>query len=611
MKYTDLSKQIIENVGGVDNIVGVEHCSTRLRINLLDKSKANVASLEALPKVMKVINTAQCQIVIGGDVIEVYDAFIKEAGTLNLSELSGSQTSSKSEWLLDFVVGIFQPLVPAIAGAGVLKSLLLLLNVLGWLTADNSLYVVLSLISDATFFFLPVMVAITASRKLKSNTLVAVAAVGFLVLPQTTAMVAEGLVLFGMTVTPIAYNAQVFPAILSVIVLAFLEKQLNKVTPKSIRVFFVPMVALAITVPLTLLFLGPFGYNVGVVITNIIVATYEKIGFLALAVLGAILPYMIATGMHKAMIPYAVTIMGEVGYEALYLPASLAHNISEAGACFAIAIKTKDTELKSTAISSGISALMGITEPALYGVTLQNKKVMMGVSLSGAVGGLFLGLFSVQAFALVGPGLASITMFVDTNNPINLWYALLGALLSLVVSFAVVLLVWKDDHQQDVSLQASVISNLIDEISSPIAGTIFPLTDVDDIMFSSKAVGDGFAVTPLEGNVYAPCDGVVSMLFRTKHAIGIQTENNTELLIHIGIDTVQLDGKYFETFVEQGDKVKKGDLLISIDRDALLDEGYDLTTSVVVTNLEEIKIESIEYGNLDFKQTVLTTRGSI
>lgn len=604
MDYKKIANEILDLIGGSKNVSTLEHCSTRLRFGLVDKSVVNVEKIKKIKGVMGVVDGSQFQIVIGNNVVEVYDELLK------ICPVTGNQVAETKKddrkWgakLLEFVISVFQPLVPAIAGAGVLKSVLLLLSMFGLLASDSTVYTALAAISDATFYFLPIMVAVTTANTLKSNRLVAIAAVGYLLLPATTAALADGMTLFGFAVKNITYSSQVFPAILCVIFLSLMERGFNKISPKAIRIFFVPMMSLAITIPVTLLVLGPLGYNIGTLFTAVILALYGKLGFVALGLLAAILPFMIVTGMHKTLLPYAITTYGQLGYEALYMPASLAHNISESGACFAVALKSKDGDLKQTALSAGISALMGITEPALYGVTLQNKKAMMGVVLSGAISGMLMGLFVVKAFIIVGPGLASMSMFVDAANGSNFMYACIGFAVALLGSFIITFVSWKDSDS-DVEEDASDVEELTEEekevniLVSPLNGEAVDLSTVSDEMFASKTLGDGIAIVPKDGKLYAPCDAEVVMLFETKHAIGLRTSNGAEILIHIGVNTVSMEGVGFTAFVKQNDKVKEGDLLIEFDLDAIKEKKLDPTVMVVNSNSTSYKVLNQSYGDV-------------
>lgn len=608
MDYKKSAQEILDAVGGKENVAHLEHCSTRLRFTLADKSQVNIDDLEKVPGVLKALNRAQCQVVVGNNVVEVYDEVINLIGKDHKAKTVTSSKESFGKQFMQFVISIFQPLVPAIAGAGVLKSLLLLLSTLSILPKDDSLYRILIAISDASFYFLPIMVAVTTANALKSNRLVAVGAVGFLLLPQITTMISEGISLFGFQIPVIAYNAQVFPAILMVSFLALLERGFNKISPKSIRIFFVPMMSLAITIPVTLLILGPLGFYAGQLMTSVILAIYGQIGFLAVAILAAILPFMIATGMHKALLPYAVSFIGEFGYEVLYMSASLAHNISEAGACFGVALKTKDVELRSASISAGISALMGITEPALYGVVLQNKRALYGVILGGSIGGTFLGLLAVKAFVLVGPGLASMTMFVDAANSMNLWYAVAGFAVSFIVSIVTVMIIWKDATSGEVLHENEAVQ---ETVTSPFVGDAVEITSVNDELIALKTLGDGLAIIPQNGEIYAPVDGEVVMVFDTKHSIGFKSLGGVELLMHIGIDTVNLNGKGFDIFVKENDVVKKGDLIGKVDLEYIKSMNLDPITALIVTNGENLALTGKSSGSVGQGSVLFTVEGGI
>ena len=380
--YKQTAADVLRLVGGEKNVAQLEHCSTRLRFTLADPGKADVAALKKTPGVMGVISGGpQCQVVIGNDVIEVYDELLK-LGTFNAAQAAPAAAGGKktvAAMALDLMVGIFQPLVPAIAGGGILKAFLSLFALIGWIDDGGILYRTLLAVADAPLYYLPLMVAVTMATKINCNKLVALAAVGALLLPNTTTLIGEGNALFGIPIQNVTYAYQVFPAILAVVALYFLEKYVTKITPKPIRVFFVPMVCFIVVFPLTLLLLGPIGLTIGKGITTVMLFIYDKVGWLAVGLVAAILPLLISVGAHKAFIPYVVTSLGELGYEILYNGASLAHNIAEGGASLAVALKTKNTELRSTAISSGVSAIFGITEPAIYSITLQKKSACCSV----------------------------------------------------------------------------------------------------------------------------------------------------------------------------------------------------------------------------------------
>ncbi|EEV28697.1 beta-glucoside-specific PTS transporter subunit IIABC [Enterococcus casseliflavus] len=605
MNVKETATAIVELIGGKENIAHLEHCSTRLRFTLKDNSLVQKDALEKVDGVIGVRQNVQCQVIIGNDVVEVYDEVMNVLGH-ELTADGGSEGKQKQSWgavLLDFIISIFQPLIPAVAGGGVLKSLLLLASVTGLMDNTSQTYQILNLIGGAPLYFLPILVAITTANKLKVNQLVAVSAVGALILPELTTLLTDGAAFMGFGLQNIAYASQVFPAILTVLFYAQIEKLFTRISPKPIRIFFVPMMSLVITVPVALLILGPLGFEVGTIFSAAIIWLYAHLGWVATGILAAVLPLMVVTGMHKAMIPYAVSSMSEMGAELLYLPASLAHNIAEAGACFAVSVRTKDQKLRSTAVSAGISALFGITEPALYGVTILHKRVLYGVMASSLVGGAVAGLFAIKAFALVGPGLASITMFVDEANPMNLVWALVTLGVSFAVSFVLVLFLFKDKVVEN---KTTVADPKAEVLSKPVDGQVVALSEVNDEVFSSGMIGEGFGIIPTSGELIAPEDGEITMLFETNHAIGLKTRNGAELLFHIGLDTVQLEGKHFTPYVKAGDQVKQGQPLIQFDLDAIKAAGFDPIVICVVTNQENFRVKTIESTDEQSGQGVLS-----
>ena len=605
--YKQTAADVLRLVGGDKNVTHLEHCSTRLRFTLADPGKADAAALKKTPGVMGVIASGpQCQVVIGNDVIEVYDELVK-MGSFNAAAAAAPAPAGKKNIggiILDYMVGIFQPLVPAIAGAGVLKAVLTIFTTFGILASTDVVYQVFYNVADAALYYLPILVAFTTATKFGCNKLVAVALAAAMISPATSTLLATegGARFFGLSIQNIGYTGQVFPSILIVIFMAVLEKWCNKWCPKAIRVFFVPMFCFAVAFPVGLLLLGPLGYNIGSLLTAAILGLYNTLGWLAVALVAAILPFMISLGMHKALVPYAVASIADPGFDMLYLPASLAHNISEGGACLAVALKTKDENLRSTAISAGISGLFGITEPALYGVTLQRRKVTISVVLSSFIGGLFIGLMGVKGFAAVGPGIASMAMYIDPANGMNFIWACVGFAISVAASFILTFILYKDEEDAPAAsapagAPASSPAKAADAtVYSPLAGTAIPLTSVKDEVFSQKILGEGVAVIPSKGELYAPADGTIASVFDSKHAISMTTDAGVDLLMHIGMDTVKLEGKGFTPLVKNGDTVKKGQLLMKFDIDAIKAAGFDTTTPVIVTNNEDFAVKPVADG---------------
>ncbi|MFS0559381.1 beta-glucoside-specific PTS transporter subunit IIABC [Terribacillus sp. 179-K 1B1 HS] len=607
MDYKQVARDVLQHIGGKENIAHLGHCSTRLRFSLVDNKKVDIKALESTPGVIAVRMTAQCQVVIGNDVVEVYKELQKLVGDVGGEEAAEQPKEKKKigATLLDFIVGVFQPLVPAIAG-GILKSLLLLLALFGILESDSQTYQILNMVGDAPLYFLPLLVAVTTANKLKVNPLVALSAVGALILPNMTALLTEGAQLFSFDLQNIAYAYQVFPAILTVLFYAQMERLFTRFSPKPIRIFFVPMMSLLITVPIALLLLGPAGYTFGQGFAAVILWVFKYVGWLAVALLACVLPFMVAMGMHKALLPYALTTLSGTGREALYMPASLAHNIAESGACFAIALRTKDKRLRTTAVSAGISAFFGITEPALYGVTLQNKKVLTSVMIGAFVGGTFVGIVGLQAFVVVGPGLASMSMFLSEDLPRNILYAAIGFVLSFVVAFVAAFILGKDKEQ--VQPEEEKFAEKIgkgETFTSPVAGKMIPLSQVDDEVFSSKAMGEGIAVIPSKGELYAPVDGEISMIFETNHALGMKTATGAEILFHVGLNTVQLGGEHFTPRVQVGDQVKAGDVLLTFDLEKIKAAGFDPVTLAIITNTDKYDVQINKQENVTHQDKLM------
>lgn len=613
--YKQTAADVLRLIGGEKNVSHLEHCSTRLRFTVADPAKVDAAALKKTPGVMGVIaNGGQCQVVIGNDVIEVYNELIK-LGSFHKDSAPAAPSGKKSvgAMALDLMVGIFRPLVPAIAGGGILKAFLSLFSLLGWMDSAGVLYRVLIAVADAPLYYLPLMVAVTMAAKINCNKLVALASVGALVLPATVTLLGEANTLFGIPLQNVTYSYQVFPAILAVAFLYLLEKYVTKITPKPIRVFFVPMVCFIIVFPVTLLVLGPIGLTIGKGITTVMLAIYSKVGWLAVGLVAAILPLLISVGAHKAFIPYVVTSLGDLGYEILYNGASLAHNISEGGASLAVACKTKDPELRSAAISGGVSAIFGITEPAIYSITLQHKRVLFGVMTGSFISGSFIGLMAVKAFVAMGPGLAGMAMFVDPENTMNIVWAFAGFGIALAASFVATLILYQDEGTAGLEVSHQAVSYIAPKdagsgkkLFSPIKGKLVPLSEVPDEVFSAGTLGDGAAIVPEEGSLYAPADAVVENVFDSKHAICLNCKNGTDVLLHVGIDTVKLGGRHYDVKVKNGDQVKAGQLLMTFDKKAIEAEGYSTVIPVIITNSDSITVHKAAPGAVSAGSTIMT-----
>jgi len=623
MTTQDSARAILEHVGGAANVASLHHCSTRLRFTLADDSQADEAALKATPGVIGVVLGTQTQVIVGSGVNDYFREIEKlrtGSGTRAAARVDSATPKltlkRAGSVFMDFVVGVFTPIIPAVAGAGIFKSFLILAVALGWLQTTDQTYQVLTAIPDAVFFFLPLLVTYTAAKKLDVNIPLALGIVGLLVFPTFAGLLTQegGVALFGLTVPAIAYNAQVFPPILAVLLLAVVERFARRISPSVISTFLVPLICFVIVAPATIFLLGPLGFFLGTLLTGAMLWLYGTLGWIAVALMAAALPFIVSVGMHKAFIPPTVATMASAGKESFYLVASLAHNLAEAGSSLAIAVRTKNKTLRGTAISSGISAFFGITEPALYGVTLQNRRAIISVVIGAFVGGSYLGIAAISAFALVSPGAASISMFIDMANPWNLLHAVIGALVAMITSFIVSLVIWKDSDSATVRLlekqagtSTPVAARAAGEIVAPMTGEVIALEKVDDPVFSGGILGPGVAIRPTDGEVRAPITGTVSSLLPSRHALGILGDDGLEVLVHVGLDTVRLEGAPFTAHVAQGDRVEAGQHVLTADLAAIEAAGLDITTPVVVLNGDAYEVAPLVTGRVAGGAALLST----
>jgi len=623
MTTQDSARAILEHVGGAANVASLHHCSTRLRFTLADDSQADEAALKATPGVIGVVLGTQTQVIVGSGVNDYFREIEKiraggggrAAARVDAAKPKLSVKRAGSVFM-DFVVGVFTPIIPAVAGAGIFKSFLILAVALGWLQTTDQTYQVLTAIPDAVFFFLPLLVTYTAAKKLDVNIPLALGIVGLLVFPTFAGLLTQegGVALFGLAVPAIAYNAQVFPPILAVLLLAVVERFARRISPSVISTFLVPLICFVVVAPATIFLLGPLGFFLGTLLTGAMLWLYGTLGWIAVALMAAALPFIVSVGMHKAFIPPTVATMASAGKESFYLVASLAHNLAEAGSSLAIAVRTKNKTLRGTAISSGISAFFGITEPALYGVTLQNRRAIISVVIGAFVGGSYLGIAAISAFALVSPGAASISMFIDMANPWNLLHAVIGALVAMVTSFIVSLVIWKDSDsatvrllEQQAGTSTPVSAGATGGIVAPMTGEVIALEKVDDPVFSGGILGPGVAIRPTDGEVRAPISGTVSSLLPSRHALGILGDDGLEVLVHVGLDTVRLEGAPFIAHVAQGDRVEAGQHVLTADLAAIEAAGLDITTPVVVLNGDAYDVAPLVTGRVVAGATLLST----
>lgn len=593
-----VGKRVWEAVGGEKNVNSLVHCATRLRFKLKDESVADTQKLKQDPDVIQVVQSGgQYQVVIGSNVADVYQAIVDEQG---LTDQSGTEDQSKNPLnrLIDIISSIFTPFLGAMAAAGILKGFLSLATVLGWLSADTGAYQILFAAADGVFTFLPVMLAFTAAKKFKTNQFLSVAIAMALVYPAITQLAGAGgaVDFFGLPIVlaQSGYTSSVIPIILAVWVQSKFEPLVKKVIPQFLQMIFVPMIVLLVMVPLTFLLLGPIGTVIGNGLGSLFNSIYSFSPLVAGLIMGSLWQVFVMFGMHWGFVPIMFLNIEQYGFDVM-VPMLLPAVLAQGGAALAVAIRTKDTKLRSLGISSTITSLFGITEPTVYGVTLPLKKPFVVACLSAGIGGAMIGFAGVKAFSNGLVSLLTIPTFISTNQAVesNVTMAILATALSFVLAFVGTLIVGFDETVQDEKLETNqqttagdTISSARHNLKSPLSGKVLPLSDVPDKVFSSGAMGKGLAIDPEKGELIAPADGEITTIFPTGHAVGLTTKDGIEILMHIGMDTVELEGQGFETFVKQGDQVKAGDLLVRFDIEAIKAAGYSVITPIVITNTE-------------------------
>lgn len=506
----------------------------------------------------------------------------------NFSDLSSDQEKQKFNIRdlfqkgLNTLAGIMAPILPILIAGGMVKVVLALL-VLSGMSRDSQNYKILYFISDATFYFLPFFIANSFATKIKSNNYMAMVIAGIMLHPNFMSMVSAGKAVsfFDLPVRLVSYSATVIPIIFAVWFMSYVEKVVEKYTPKLIKTMFRPLLTLLITAPVVLIVIGPLGGYLGEGLYYVIQILNENVPWAVPTLMGAFSPLLVMAGMHLSITPFAILSVSKFGFETLMGPGMLGSNIAQGGASLAIAFKEKRIEKREVAISSGITALSGITEPALYGVTVKYKRALLCVMVSGAIAGLYAGITGVVRYAIASASFLSLPVFIG-DNPNNIINAVITAMIALVLSFV---LTYAFVPVESVAAETKKeVENGKEEIKNVVAGTLIALQDVNDEAFSSGALGGGAAIIPQEGAIHSPVDGVVSMVYPTGHAIGITTKSGKEILIHIGIDTVKLEGEGFKSHIKNGMEVKKGDLLINVDLDLLKEKGYDTTVIIVILN---------------------------
>ncbi|WP_414834756.1 beta-glucoside-specific PTS transporter subunit IIABC [Bacillus altitudinis] len=603
MENKELAGKIVKLIGGTENISQSWHCITRLRFNLNDESQVKVDELKTLDGVLGAqFQSGQFQVIIGAKVAEVYEEIDHLAGHSSNDSAPVKNTSKMNpiEVVFDVISGIFTPILPAIVGSGLIKGIMALFVSLGWLTETSSTYQVLQIFSNAVFYFLPFLIAYSAAKKFKTRESLALALAGILLYPTMIEGAAKGadpLNFLGLSIPLNNYTSSVLPIILGVLLLSFVDKWITKAIPKSLSIVFTPVLSLMITAPLTLAFIAPIGNVSGQYLEIFFTSLFNFAGPIAGLLMGGLMPLIVLTGMHYAFFPSTLASFEKVGYDIMLLPMNFIANMAQAGAVLGVIIRTKRVETRSLALSTLLPSFFGITEPAIYGVTLRLKKPFYASLIGGAVGGCFYGLFSVKTTAFSIPGITSLPTYImkGTNN---FQLALIGIALSFIVSLLITILLGfqesvtaaneqaaeKRNHTESTENQQMSKQTSPYEVQAPMSGKVIPLSEVNDSVFSSEMMGKGVAILPDKGVVQAPFSGKVVTVTPTKHAIGLVSDDGIELLIHVGIDTVSLNGQFFDVLVKEGDEMKTGDHLLSFDIEGIQSNHLDVVTPIIVTN---------------------------
>lgn len=595
--YRITARELVKELGGDANITKVTHCATRLRFILKDESIVDSSKVTKIPGVITTVQAGgQYQVVIGNHVKDAFN-FVTELITVDETQDDAPhQKIGVFNRIIDIISSIFAPFLYTLAACGILQGILGILVALDMIDTTGGTYQILNFTSWTAFTFLPVLISITASKKFNVNTFVAVVIACALVCPDYINMVAAGepVYFLGMKVQLLSYTSSVIPIILSIWIASYVQKFFDKYLPIVVRNLFSPMFTITIMVPLTLLAFGPVGNTIGGAIGDVYNYLYGLSPIVAGIIVGGLWEVLVIFGVHWGITPVTVGNYASLGYDTFTgLQASAV--FSQAGAAFGVFLKTKDKDMKGVSLSAAITGLFGITEPAIYGVNLRLKKPMICGCIAGAIGGAVGGAFNAVSWGYNMPGIATMPAYFKAGHMTQF----IGFLISISIAFVLGIVFTcltkfeNADTTDSESQPAEKIEENKDgaasgdfEIACPVKGTVVPVSEVKDEVFASKEMGDGVGIIPQDGNVYAPFDGTIEALFPTGHAIGLAA-NDVSLLIHIGIDTVELNGEGFSPKVKQGDCVKKGDLLVSFDQTLLKEKGYDPTVICIVTEMEE------------------------
>lgn len=558
-----------------------------------------------------IFNAGVHQIVIGTHVKDVFEEIEK---IIDLDPTKEVQVEKKGSLtaIIEFVAATFQPVIPALSGAGMVKAVLALLIVFQVISPESQTYYLLNMFADGVFFFLPIILAFTEAQKLRCNPILAASVAAMMMHPNWGALVTAGDPVKFFEIIPFTlatYTGSVIPILLVIFVQSYVEKFLNRVIPKSVELVFVPMLTFLVMGTLAFSVLGPIGSIIGGYLATFFTFLSINASWVPAVLIGGFLPIMVMFGLHNGVAPLGVMQMAELGYDSIFGPGCVCSNIAQATAAAVVAFRTKDKKLRQLATSGSITAYMGITEPVLYGVNLPKKYPLISAMIGGGLGGLYAGLTNTHRFATGSSGIPAILLYIGDDTMRFFWNIVIALIIS-AVSTAVLTYVLSFKFEKEANIPEMKEVILEDTLMiSPIRGQIIPLSAVHDEAFASEALGKGFAIAPAEGKVVAPFDGKIAAIFPTKHAIGLVSETGVEILIHVGLNTVELNGKYFEALVEADEIVKKGQPILTFDLEKIQAAGYDTQVPIVVTNTPQYSsIETIGSGQTDCDEAILAVR---
>lgn len=596
-KYESLAGTIVEKVGGSGNISAVRHCQTRLRFTLRDTEKADKEGIGNLDGMAQVVESGgMFQVVIGMHVAEVFEEVEKLVPNREGQEepdKGNGKKMSPVDYVIDFVSSVFQPIVPALSGAGMLKALMALLTVFHLVNSDSQTYYILNFFADATFAFLPILLAYTTAKRMKCNAILAMSVAGIMCHANWMALVDadESVKFFG--VIPfylVSYTSTVIPVILVIIVQSFVEKWLNKVIPKAVNLVFVPMFTFLIMGTLALSVLGPVGDYVGEGLALVFDWLSTNASWAPAALIGGLFPVMVMFGIHHAVASLGSMQMASLGFDSIFGPGCVCSNIAQGVAALVVGLRTRESKTRQLGLSTGVTALMGITEPVLYGLNLPKKYPLISAMIGGGLGGLYAGVTHTHRFATGSSGIPAVLLYIGDDTMSFFWNIIISLLIT-AVSTAAITFILSLKFEKSVEIQAQETAAIENEekntVYAPVNGKIVEMGDIPDPTFSEGVLGWTMGIYPEDGIVRAPFTGKIVQVSDTGHAIGLEGNDGMELLIHVGVDTVEMGGMGFDPKVKEGDEVNAGQELLVFDRKAVADAGHPDVVVVIVLNADD------------------------